>query len=276
MDRTQTFIKECLFTKNFNNPNKPIDDMRLKDTLLLSPTDGGVSTRLKKNKSKLNITVSNIEASVTKSSNHPNYRRINKNSKQALKNYINEVKKSTSRAKQIAREKKIKEKSTLLEYLRSNELTLLESLPQYTKFLPMYEELWVGYMKELLGIPNVIKDTKKLTINGSTALIKLSMADYNGSILRVTNSVNKNMIGLQGIVIWDSQKNFIMVTKGDLIDEIKCIPKKGTTFNFEIPLNNEEALQYTILGDRFKYRSSDRAGRKFKSRRCDDMLHYIL
>lgn len=51
------------------------------------------------------------------------------------------------------------------------------------------------------------------------------MADYNGALLRVTKSKNKTLIGLQGIVIWDSQKFFIMIVKGNIIDEIKCIPK---------------------------------------------------
>lgn len=83
------------------------------------------------------------------------------------------------------------------------------------------------------------------------------------------------MIGIEGIVIWDSQKSFIMMTEGALVDEIKCIPKKGTIFALEIPLNDEDALQFSILGDRFKYRSSDRAGRKFKARRVDDMLYYV-
>lgn len=68
-----------------------------------------------------------------------------------------------------------------------------------------------------------------------------------------------------------------MIVKGNIIDEIKCIPKKGTVFQFEIPISDDDdsALRYSILGDRFKYRSVDRAGRKFKSRRCDDMLYYI-
>ncbi|EGA63236.1 Pop4p [Saccharomyces cerevisiae VL3] len=136
----------------------------------------------------------------------------------------------------------------------------------------MYKELWINYIKELLNITKNLK-----TFNGSLALLKLSMADYNGALLRVTKSKNKTLIGLQGIVIWDSQKFFIMIVKGNIIDEIKCIPKKGTVFQFEIPISDDDdsALRYSILGDRFKYRSVDRAGRKFKSRRCDDMLYYI-
>ena len=126
---------------------------------------------------------------------------------------------------------------------------MFDRLPKYDKFLPMYSEFWLNYIKELLGIPERgVEDVNSLTSVGSQATLRLSMADFNGALLGVTKSRNHNMVGIKGIVIWDSQKNFIMVTKGDLVDEIKCIPKKGTVFNFEVPINERDALLYTILG----------------------------
>lgn len=275
MDSSQLFIKEQLFTRNFKNPEKPIKENRLQETLLLLPTDGGLSSRLKRTKSTLKITTDNLESTSKSSLKHKDYKRINDNSKIALRNYINTNRSNARKALQIARERKLLKRNELCEYLKSNEIKLWDALPHFKSFLPMHEDLWVGYMKELLNIPAKITDSSKLTINGQTALMKLSMADYNGAYLKVASSKNKTLEGIQGIVIWDSQKNFIMVTQGKLIDELKIIPKKGTVFHFEIPVNETDALSYTILGDRFKYRSSDRAGRKFKSRRCDDMLHYI-
>ncbi|GAV52386.1 hypothetical protein ZYGR_0AG03770 [Zygosaccharomyces rouxii] len=278
MDRTQQFLKECLFTKNFEDPNKPISDNRLVDTLLILPTDGGVHQSLRRNKSKFKVTVGTVEeadAAVASSIKHPNYRKINKNARVALKDYINSCKSSVRTARRIAREQSITDKNTLVDYLKTNHLQIWENLPKFDKFRPMHEQLWIGYIKEMLNIPVEIRDASKFNINRSQSLFKLSMADYNGSFLKVVKSVNKNMIGIEGIVIWDSQKNFIMMTEGTLVDEIKCIPKKGTIFALEIPLNDEDALQFSILGDRFKYRSSDRAGRKFKARRVDDMLYYV-
>lgn len=278
MDRTQQFLKECLFTKNFEDPNKPISDNRLLDTLLILPTDGGVHRSLRRNKNKLKVTLGTVEeADVANASSikHPNYRRINQNARVALKDYINCCKSSVRNAKRIANGQNIVEKGTLIDYLQKNHPQVWENLPKFNKFRPMHEQLWMGYIKEMLNIPPEIRDTSKFSINCSQALFKLSMADYNGSFLKVVKSVNKNMIGIEGIVIWDSQKNFIMMTEGTLVDEIKCIPKKGTIFALEIPINDKDALQFSILGDRFKYRSSDRAGRKFKARRVDDMLYYV-
>ncbi|CAI4954589.1 ATV_HP_G0106040.mRNA.1.CDS.1 [Saccharomyces cerevisiae] len=85
-------------------------------------------------------------------------------------------------------------------------------------------------------------------------MLKLSMADYNGALLRVTKSKNKTLIGLQGIVIWDSQKFFIMIVKGQYNRRNKMHSKKGTVFQFEIPISDDDdsALRYSILGDRFK------------------------
>lgn len=274
MDRTQDFIKQCLFTKNFNNPNKPIDENRLRDTLIVNPTDGGVSQRLKQNKSKFSLSTENI-VSTNNKIKHPTYHDINKNSKIAMKEYIQRCRLLSKKVKYIAYKQKINSRDALYRYLQDKEPKILEDLPRYENYLPMYEKLWLGYIREVLGLEKDIEDNKKININEATVLMKLSMAEYNGSLLRVVKSINKDIIGKQGIVIWDSQKSFIMITKGKLIDEVKVIPKRGTVFNFEVPINDADALQYTILGDRFKYRSSDRAARKFKSRRCDDLLYYL-
>ncbi|AJP84931.1 BAF_collapsed_G0004510.mRNA.1.CDS.1 [Saccharomyces cerevisiae] len=277
MDRTQTFIKECLFTKCLEDPEKPFNENRFQDTLLLLPTDGGLTSRLQRQQRKSKLNLDNLQKasqleSADKQLEKRDYQRINKNSKIALREYINNCKKNTKKCLKLAYENKITDKEGLLHYIEEKHPTIYESLPQYVDFVPMYKELWINYIKELLNITKNLK-----TFNGSLALLKLSMADYNGALLRVTKSKNKTLIGLQGIVIWDSQKFFIMIVKGNIIDEIKCIPKKGTVFQFEIPISDDDdsALRYSILGDRFKYRSVDRAGRKFKSRRCDDMLYYI-
>lgn len=275
MDKAQEFIKQCLFVKNFDDPNKPIDEGRLRDTLLILPTDGGVTSRLKQNRSSLKLTSDNIIKNAGGKIRHDNYKTINKNSKRALQDFINHSRRMCQKAKKIAYERKLLMKDELTTYLQINEPELWSTLPHYSNYIPMYRDLWLNYIKEVLNIPRDIKEASKLSINGNNALLKLSMAEYNGAKLKVTMSKNPNLIGMEGIVIWDSQKSFIMCKKGTLVDELKIIPKKGTVFEFQIPVTSEEALQYSILGDRFKYRSSDRAGRKFKSRRVDDMLFYV-
>lgn len=274
-DDTQSFIKKCLFTKNFNNPSKPIQDNRLVSTVLLTPTDGGQINKLRKSKRSMKIKTMYAYERHTLNSSHPNYRKVMKHSKNSLKQYISDCKKSSKKARIIAKNNKLATREQLDTYLQEKEKDIFKALPQYDSFAPMYEEFWLGYIKDVLGVSEPVPVGQRPHINGPNSLMKLSMADYNGSLLKVVKSKNKNMIGIEGIIIWDSQKSFIMVTKGRLVDNLKIIPKKGTVFGFEVPINDEEALQYSILGDRFKYRSVDRASRKFKSRRCDDMLYYL-
>lgn len=273
MDRIQPFIEDCLLTKCFDNPRKPIDEGRLVPTLFMMPTDGGQRARLRRKK---NINLFNQNSDVKKSSTkQKNYKSINKNSKLVLKEYINKCKTAVASAKKIAVKEAVHERTRLQQILAEEYTDIWTNLPKYSNFLPMSEELWSSYIRELLSIPNNHKIGSPLRLNGQQTLMKLSMADYNGCRIKVVKSKNKCLLNLEGIVLWDAQKSFIIVSEGKLVDEIKSIPKKGSTFEFQIPLNAEESLAYTIIGDRFKYRSSDRAGRKFKSRRCDDMLYYI-
>lgn len=272
---TQDFIKKCLFTKNFDNPSKPIHDNRLMSTVLLTPTDGGQLKKLIKSKRSMKIRTIFAYERKTLNKSHPNYGKVMKHSKNSLRQYISDCKKSSKKARIIARNNKITTREQLHTFLEEKQKDIFKNLPQYESFVPMYEEFWLNYIKDVLGVKESVPVGERPRINGPNSLMKLSMADYNGSLLKVVKSKNNNMIGIEGIIIWDSQKSFIMVTKGRLVDNIKIIPKKGTVFGFEVPINDEEALQYSILGDRFKYRSVDRASRKFKSRRCDDMLYYL-
>ncbi|SCV03807.1 LAMI_0H11122g1_1 [Lachancea mirantina] len=271
MDRIQPFVRDHLLSRSFDDPDRLFRDKRVQETLLLLPTDGGLASRLKKRKSGTSL----LHRQANQVPKHANYRKINQNSKKALSEYINSSRKATSDAEKIANERNLHSKETVNEYLKEHHAYVYNKLPHYSIFSQMYQELWVNYMRETLGIPARMTSASQLSINGANSLLKLSMADYNGAKLNVTKSSNPNLVGIEGIVVWDAQQSFILITEGTLVDKIKCIPKKGTVFTFEVPINEDEALQYSILGDRFKYRSSDRAGRKFKSRRCDDLLYYL-
>lgn len=93
MDRTQTFIKDCLFTKCLEDPEKPFNENRFQDTLLLLPTDGGLTSRLQRVVSFSFVNLDNLQkVSQLESADKHNLfslnQRINKNSKIALREYI--------------------------------------------------------------------------------------------------------------------------------------------------------------------------------------------
>ncbi|KAG6888281.1 hypothetical protein C0995_009395 [Termitomyces sp. Mi166 len=133
---------------------------------------------------------------------------------------------------------------------------------------------------------------------------KLVKADFHGSIMSVRQSKNPCLIGLCGIVIHETENAFKVVTMKDtvkreiaagcqpvlLTDHYSVIPKENSIFSFAVPLystlppsykQNEplpipdpEAPKKTVLqvphiefelhGNQFRFRSAERAGRKFK------------
>lgn len=142
-------------------------------------------------------------------------------------------------------------------------------VPRLDQFLQL-NSLWIGYIQDLIGV-----EFDKMAMQN--VLTKLSSADFNGCFLNVLKSRNKQLLNCSGIVVWDSKNFFIIVQELGL----KMVEKKGSVFNFVVPLydyktqeiddNDDNYLEFSIIGSRFQYRSSDRAGRKFKARSVDDL-----
>ncbi len=87
-------------------------------------------------------------------------------------------------------------------------------------------ELWKEYMKALLSHEKV--DT-------ATLLTKVLKADFHGAIISVFNAKNKCLIGVEGIVIKETQKAFYIVNQQN---EQKTVLKKGMVFILRVPPSN--------------------------------------
>jgi len=130
---------------------------------------------------------------------------------------------------------------------------------------------------------------------------KLVKADFHGSIVTVRQSRNPCLLGVSGIVIHETENTFRVVTKHD---QLKVIPKQNSIFTFAVPLYStlppthtkemplplappfpagsgtaaetevmtslrktvldRPHIEFELYGNQFRFRSSDRAGRKFK------------
>ncbi|KAG6854496.1 hypothetical protein C0991_006098 [Blastosporella zonata] len=133
---------------------------------------------------------------------------------------------------------------------------------------------------------------------------KLLKADFHGSIMTVRQSKNPCIVGLSGIVIQETENVFKVVTQKDTVkrkiitdyqtklftDHFTVIPKENSIFSFAVPLystlpssykQNEPLpvpdphapkmtvlqaphIEFELHGNQFRFRSADRAGRKFK------------
>ena len=192
-------------------------------------------------------------------------------------------------------------------------------IPQFEDFVPL-SEMWQQYMQNLLfpartqgekskdegkseqlaekNLQSTQKN-EKLTqksqqfdsdsLDYSQLLPKLASADFNGCIVTVIQSKNTLLVGVRGIIVWDTQHSFIVVVPRDedsrewnqdkntfspteTVGGFRMIPKKGSLFSFDVVLpGDEECVGFTMVGSRFEFRSVDRSGKKFKSHNVDDL-----
>ena len=142
--------------------------------------------------------------------------------------------------------KKNKKKQMKLNYTHNMIKNLKKEKMEYTSLLSM-NQLWKEYITELMNNSN----------NDDAILNKMLKADLHGAILTVINSTNKNNIGINGIVIFESKRTFNLLNKKN---EIKTILKNGSVF--EIEINN--GIKILIYGDNFIFKSAERTKIKFK------------
>lgn len=156
-------------------------------------------------------------------------------------------------------------------------------IPKFEEFTQL-NALWQSYMQELL-FPN------GNVASSATILQRLSTADFNGCLLTVISSKNQNVVGIRGVVAWDTQHSFILCvprnqdskewnetsnsfSPTEQVGGFKIIAKKGSLFGFDVvlPGENDESIGFTIVGSRFEIRPVDRSGRKFKNHKVDDII----
>jgi ribonuclease P protein subunit POP4 len=137
------------------------------------------------------------------------------------------------------------------------------SFCHWDNFLPLHS-LWCSYMEDLVG-------NKQNKENQTKVAERLIKADYHGAIMRVKASRNTNLIGIEGIVIMETQETFRIIPRAtDNQSETVCsstsssclkiVPKARTIFEFSLP----NGMTFELYGDHIRYRSSERAAKKFK------------
>ena len=96
---------------------------------------------------------------------------------------------------------------------------------------------------------------------------KLVKADFTGAMVKVSNSKNKVMIGVEGLVVRETTRTFVVIQKND---EVKVLIKEGSVFQFTLPSQFKDTkgcpLAVNIWGDNILYRGSERTKIKFKEK----------
>ncbi|KJZ79468.1 hypothetical protein HIM_00937 [Hirsutella minnesotensis 3608] len=150
----------------------------------------------------------------------------------------------------------------------------LDDIPRdghkYEVYVPL-NRLWVGYAREILG--------NDVFTGGPAAAAKLASAELHGALAQVVRSKCPSRVGIKGIVIRDRKFVLEILTRNK---GLKTVPKEGTTFRIEVPIQDalaekptsemeNNSFAFEILGDQLMLRSADRANRKFKNHFLNDL-----
>ncbi|KAH0614181.1 uncharacterized protein H6S33_006067 [Morchella sextelata] len=164
----------------------------------------------------------------------------------------------------------------------------------YATFAPLHE-LWVGYMREVLG-------ANCAGLGQAQIGARLASADYHGAVLEVVRSRCVSRVGVKGVCVKETRGMFFLVGEGG---EVKEIPKEHTVFRFELPLPEENdattpaladtttapgpattsettlttaaapaeprRMVFELHGQQFMYRAAERVGKKFKNKPLADL-----
>uniref|UniRef100_A0A1I7RWZ4 POP4 domain-containing protein n=1 Tax=Bursaphelenchus xylophilus TaxID=6326 RepID=A0A1I7RWZ4_BURXY len=154
-----------------------------------------------------------------------------------------------------ARKKRGKPKNDLLNVIRrqGGGRKAFKDL-KYDELKPMYE-LWCGYFKSVLEEVREDLDQR---------LLKL---DFHGSILMVSTADNPSMIGLNGIVVYESKKTFQLITrKNKLIDTAVYGAKRtdkgstpSATLRFSLNFAHTSGMDYVSIPESFSSRFASAA-----------------
>ncbi|KAF9208832.1 RNase P/RNase MRP complex subunit [Haplosporangium sp. Z 27] len=112
---------------------------------------------------------------------------------------------------------------------------------KYELFMPLHE-LWKGYMDELFRSTNPVAFTQKLL-----------KADFHGALIT----------GSSGIVAQETENVFNIITPSNAL---LVIPKVNNVFTLYI-----KGSVFTVHGNQFRYRASQRSTKKFKSKPTIDL-----
>lgn len=157
-----------------------------------------------------------------------------------------------------------------------------KSQQKYAIYEPMHK-LWCDYMREIVGLNKEGEESGRTWVDAAQVGPVLVSADYHGAEIEIVRSKCESLVGLKGIVVKDGKFAFEVVTRKD---ELKCLPKRGSVFRFEVPFeegqkggnDGDEVLQelkkaeeaakkplvFDIYGKQFEARAPDRANRKFR------------
>eukprot|EP00741_Cyanophora_paradoxa_P003086 tig00000663_g2995.t1 len=124
----------------------------------------------------------------------------------------------------------------------------------YELYVPLHH-LWTKYIGDVLG-PG--------PPSGPQALNSLLKADFHGCRMRVVKSKCPSLVGIEGIMLQETEHTFRIITPAD---RIAVVPKVASVFAVRLSPTHE-ALLY---GVHLRHRTAERSVKKFKNKVTVDL-----
>jgi ribonuclease P protein subunit POP4 len=124
--------------------------------------------------------------------------------------------------------KRSKNKPRPLSAAQKRKLCLNE-IPKEQQKYAIYEplhKLWVGYMREVLGVTDTSGD--KVYVTPASAGQLLASADMHGALFSVVRSRCVSRVGLEGIVVRDTRFTFEIITKNNVLKGKSKRPRQAS------------------------------------------------
>lgn len=151
------------------------------------------------------------------------------------------------------------------------------SLPKVPRLKCSKKDLTFNY-KDVIGLNDywssyINEVCQDLSMTNLVAQVgpRLAKADLHGSIVQVIKSVNPSLVGIQGMVLLETEKTFKICSKDN---RTRTIVKQGTIFGLECTFTRKGGPQtytFELHGNQLIGRAPDRAAKKYKFRPTIDL-----
>lgn len=143
-------------------------------------------------------------------------RSVPANTRKIVRQYISDT---TARQRNIVRRMTLFRKRNPHASFPLGQLLDKYMIPNFADFVPMHQ-MWQSYMKDLL-----FSGTRMPLV--TSMVTHLATADYTGCLVTVERANDVNLVGVRGIVVWDTQLAFVIcIPRGNDAKDWLCQPER--------------------------------------------------
>ncbi|XP_073971747.1 ribonuclease P/MRP subunit POP4 [Rhodnius prolixus] len=132
----------------------------------------------------------------------------------------------------------------------------------YQDFIPL-NQLWNQYIENLLGLQSSGLDGAFSNCTPEEITQQMLKADFHGAVMEVHKSTCPNLVGINGIVVFETRNVIKLLGKDNIT---RSVPKQNCEFKLKI-----SNFIITFLGKNLLIRPADRSIKKVRNIKCVEL-----